>query len=121
MFVRQQELHFSATHVITGLPSWHPCARMHGHNYVARIRLETDDPLGEDGRVGGDALTELEQWIEETLNHTHLNQALPDLNRASVNDIAEWIVEIWKDRLPELVSVHLYETSKTSALVTVER
>lgn len=31
--------HFSASHVLDRLPSWHPCARMHGHNYVVVLEL----------------------------------------------------------------------------------
>lgn len=110
-----------ATHVIPGLPRWHSCARMHGHDYRVQIRLETDGPLGVDGRVGGEALTDFERWVEETLHHKHLNEVLPDPDRAGVVDVAEWIVRTWRDRLPELVSVAVFETDRTHTRVTVDR
>lgn len=94
---------------------------MHGHQYLLRCHLETEGPLREDGRMGGQELTALEQWVEETLVRQHLNEVLPDASRASVEDVAEWIVEVWRGRLPELVSVEVHQDDATSARVTVER
>jgi 6-pyruvoyltetrahydropterin/6-carboxytetrahydropterin synthase len=34
--------HFSASHVIEGLPESHPCGRLHGHNYEVTLVLESD-------------------------------------------------------------------------------
>lgn len=111
MFVREQDLRFAATHVLSGLPRWHPCARMHGHDYSVKVRLETAGPLGETGHVGGQSLTAFEQWVEETLNHTHINELLPDPEHADRKSIAAWILEAWAERLPELESVEVFETT----------
>ena len=53
MFTITKEFHFSASHVLDRLPSWHPCARMHGHNYVVVLELSArPDQLTEAGFAG---------------------------------------------------------------------
>ena len=39
MYRITKEFHFSASHQLKDLPDDHPCARMHGHNYVVVIEL----------------------------------------------------------------------------------
>ncbi|WP_189267921.1 6-pyruvoyl trahydropterin synthase family protein, partial [Streptomyces fuscichromogenes] len=52
MFTITKEFHFSASHVLDQLPSWHPCARMHGHNYIVVLELSAaDDALTPPGFV----------------------------------------------------------------------
>jgi 6-pyruvoyltetrahydropterin/6-carboxytetrahydropterin synthase len=43
MFRITKEFHFSASHQILGLGEDHPCARLHGHNYVVEVELMSDE------------------------------------------------------------------------------
>ncbi len=78
MFTITKEFAFSASHVLDRLPGWHPCARMHGHNYVVVFELSahaeelTDAGFVRDYRD----LDPVKKWIDVTLDHRHLNEAM---------------------------------------------
>lgn len=73
-----KEFHFSASHVLDRLPSWHPCARMHGHNYVVVLELSARrEELTEAGFVRDyRELDAFKKWMDGTLDHRHLNEAM---------------------------------------------
>lgn len=78
MLTITKEFHFSASHVLDRLPPWHPCARMHGHNYIVVLELSarpedlTDVGFVRDFRE----LDAFKRWLDETLDHRHLNEAM---------------------------------------------
>lgn len=111
-----KEFHFSASHVLTRLPSWHQCARMHGHNYVVVLELAArTDQLTDAGFVRDYRdLDAFKKWLDETLDHRHLNDTLGELS-ASAENLALWIFSTWAGQLPELVAVRISETPKTWA------
>ncbi len=111
-----KEFHFSASHVLTGLPGWHQCARMHGHNYVVVLELSArTDQLTDSGFVRDYRdLDGFKKWLDDTLDHRHLNDVLGELP-SSAENLAMWIFGGWTARLPELVAVRVSETVKTWA------
>nr|WP_100448197.1 6-carboxytetrahydropterin synthase [Glycomyces xiaoerkulensis] len=115
MLTITKEFHFSASHVLEGLPSWHPCARMHGHNYVVVLELRASrDRLTPSGFVRDYRdLDEFKQWVDKTLDHRHLNESM-EWNPTSEN-LAIWIYERWIEDFPELTAVRVCETAKTTA------
>jgi 6-pyruvoyltetrahydropterin/6-carboxytetrahydropterin synthase len=78
MLTITKEFHFSASHVLDRLPSWHPCARMHGHNYVVVLELSARrEDLTEAGFVRDyRELDAFKKWMDDTLDHRHLNEAM---------------------------------------------
>jgi 6-pyruvoyltetrahydropterin/6-carboxytetrahydropterin synthase len=42
MYTIAKRFAFSASHVIGGLPTDHPCARLHGHNYEVEVLAAAD-------------------------------------------------------------------------------
>lgn len=73
MYAISKDFTFSASHVLTDLPEGHPCARLHGHNYIVRVELSSTE-LDEHGMVFDyRALAPFGQWIDDTLDHRHLN------------------------------------------------
>ncbi|MFE2179373.1 6-pyruvoyl tetrahydropterin synthase family protein [Streptomyces sp. NPDC059455] len=114
-FCISKEFHFSASHRLDGLDAGHPCARLHGHNYVVTLELVA----GSNGLNGvgfvrdyGD-LAEFSQWLDSELDHRHLNDVV-DINPSAEN-ISRWIFERWSPRYPELHAVRVSETPKTWA------
>nr|WP_211228401.1 6-pyruvoyl tetrahydropterin synthase family protein [Glycomyces tenuis] len=77
MLTITKEFHFSASHVLEGLPSWHPCSRMHGHNYVVVLELSAaPERLVPPGFVRDYRdLDKFKQWVDKTLDHRHLNES----------------------------------------------
>ncbi|RKT07371.1 6-pyruvoyltetrahydropterin/6-carboxytetrahydropterin synthase [Streptomyces sp. 3211.6] len=117
MLTITKEFHFSASHVLDRLPSWHPCARMHGHNYAVVIELSgRREDLTEAGFVRDYRdLDAFKQWMDETFDHRHLNEALGGGISPSAENLAVWIFDQWTERIPELTAVRISETPKTWA------
>lgn len=116
MLTISKEFHFSASHVLTQLPDGHPCARVHGHNYVVVLELAAPrERLDDTGFVRDyrelDAFT---QWLDDTLDHRHLNEILGSL-QPSAENLALWIHDHWRNQLPELAAVRVSETPRTWA------
>ncbi|MEV0480088.1 6-pyruvoyl trahydropterin synthase family protein [Streptomyces sp. NPDC050508] len=123
MLTITKEFHFSASHVLDRLPSWHPCARMHGHNYIVVLELSARrEDLTEAGFVRDyRELDAFKKWMDDTLDHRHLNEAMGGGISPSAENLATWIFDLWIERFPELRAVRVSETLKTWAEYRPER
>lgn len=101
---RVLEVHWSATHVVVGLPTWHPEARIHGHQWVAELHVAGP---GEDLALRDldAAERELVQWAGQTLDHQHLNEVMD--NKTHEEAVAQWLYQQWAPQLEGLVQVRL--------------
>ncbi len=113
MYTITKQFHFSASHIIEGLPDGHPCGRLHGHNYVAEIILAAEylNPIG--FVVDYNALSPFKDIIEKELDHRHLNDILPCPSTAE--HMAKYLYDRAKAIWPEVVAVRISETPKTCA------
>lgn len=116
MLTISKEFGFSASHILDSLPSWHPCARMHGHNYVVILELSArEQDLTPDGFVRDFRdLDDFKKWLDEKVDHRHLNDVMP-VPPTSEN-LAIWLHGAWCERYPELTAVRVSETPKTWAV-----
>lgn len=126
MFRISKRFDFSASHQLSGLPDDHPCSRMHGHNYSIEVEIcRTEGNLDEVGFVFDyRKLDVVKKWIDETLDHRHLNDALR-FNPTSellarwlyheVNDLLGWEQYVHDKRAAHVSAVRVYETPKTCA------
>ena len=114
-FTISKEFAFSAAHSLAGVPVGHPCARLHGHNYVVRVELSTPfvDRVGfvRDYRE----LAPVKAYIDDQLDHRNLNDALDGLNPTAEN-LARHLFDLFKPAIPELSAVAVSETPKTWAV-----
>ena len=116
MYVIRKEFAFSASHQLKGLPEDHPCSRVHGHNYVITVELQSDK-INEVGFVQDyRALDPIKKWIDDHFDHRHLNDVMP-LN-PSAERIAKFLFELFTDDFPTLWAVEVSETPKTTARYT---
>lgn len=114
MFQISKSFSFSASHQLKYLPDSHPCARMHGHNYEVVIVLASKT-LNSDGFVRDyRELSALKDYIDETLDHRHLNDVLGD-NQVTAEQLAKHLFEWAYARFPETVCIRVSETPKTWA------
>ena len=78
MFRISKEFQFSASHQLKQMPADHQCARLHGHNYVVVVELSSPT-LDQYGFVRDyTELKPLKDYIDDTLDHRHLNEVLGD-------------------------------------------
>jgi 6-pyruvoyltetrahydropterin/6-carboxytetrahydropterin synthase len=113
MFTIKKEFHFSASHQLEILPDDHQCARLHGHNYIVEVVLRSEE-LNEYGFVVdyGD-LKPLKRYIDNTLDHRHLNDIF-DFHTSAEN-IARHLYYWCKARWSQTYMVRVSETPKTWA------
>lgn len=113
MFTISKVFECCSSHVLTGLAKEHPCSRLHGHNYSIKVILESET-LNEVGFiVDYRALDYIKKWVDETMDHKHLNDVF-DFNPTAEN-MANHIYQIFKLSLPQLKAVEVSETPKTNA------
>ncbi|MDZ7709983.1 MAG: 6-carboxytetrahydropterin synthase QueD [Roseovarius sp.] len=114
MYRITKEFHFSASHQLFGLREGHPCARMHGHNYIVVVELAAEE-LGETGFVRDyHDLAELKRYIDDELDHRHLNDVLGD-DCVTAERMARHVFDWCAARWPEVSAVRVSETPKTWA------
>lgn len=110
-----KEFHFSASHQLDYLPEGHQCKRLHGHNYIVKVTLGSDE-LNNDGFVTDFGLLKpIKVFIDENLDHRHLNDVF-DFKTTSEN-IAKFFYDKIKNDLnmDNVVEVAVSETPKTWA------
>jgi 6-pyruvoyltetrahydropterin/6-carboxytetrahydropterin synthase len=114
MYTISKEYHFSASHILPGLPADHPCSRMHGHNYIVEVEL-CAKKLNKHGFVRDyRELDELKQYIDSTVDHRHLNDIFGD-NGTSAESIAKFFYDWCKSRWSEVTAVRVRETPRSCA------
>ncbi|MFV0470114.1 MAG: 6-carboxytetrahydropterin synthase QueD [Dysgonomonas sp.] len=118
MYKISKQFSFSASHILEGLPPDHPCTRLHGHNYIVTVHLKAKE-LNEIGFVQDyRSLQIVKDYIDENLDHRHLNDILPF--NPTAERIAKYIFDLFKGQIPELYAVEVSETPKTSAIYVSE-
>lgn len=113
MYTITKDFHFSASHRLAHLPDDHPCARLHGHNFVVRLHLASP-VLDEVGFVVDyRALTGFSDWLDDTFDHRHLND-LVDFNPTAEN-MTRYLYDTAKEMGLPVSAVSWSETPKTWA------
>ena len=114
MFTISKEYHFSASHILYGLAQDHPCSRLHGHNYIIEVELQSET-LDNTGFVRDyRELDALKKYIDNEIDHRHLNDVLGE-NNTTAEQIAKHFYDWCKSRWPEVSAVRVKETPKTNA------
>lgn len=100
---------FEAAHLLPHLPEAHKCRRLHGHSFKAEIKVagECDPKLG--WLMDYAEMTSAFKPLWEQLDHRYLNE-IPGLENPTSENIAIWIWERLKPRLPLLTEVLVAET-----------
>lgn len=105
----RKSFQFEAAHLLPHLPESHKCRRLHGHSFKAEIAVagECDPKLG--WLVDYADLSEAFAPLREALDHRYLNE-IPGLENPTSENIAVWIWQRLRPKLPLLVEVVVAET-----------
>jgi len=100
---------FEAAHLLPNLPASHKCRRLHGHSFRVEIAVAgaCDPKLGWLMDYGD--LSEAFKPLWEQLDHRYLNE-IAGLENPTSEQIAQWIWERLKPKLPLLAEVIVAET-----------
>jgi 6-pyruvoyltetrahydropterin/6-carboxytetrahydropterin synthase len=104
-----REYRFEAAHFLPKVPAGHKCARLHGHSFEVEIHLS--GPI--DPALGwvcdfSDVSTAFAPLFEQ-LDHHYLND-VPGLDNPTSENLAAWIWNALRPRLPLLARVLVHET-----------
>ena len=110
-----KEFSIEAAHRLPNVPEGHKCARLHGHSF--QVAIHVDGPVGE--QTGwimdfGDIKVAFAP-IYEQLDHHYLNDVMGLENPTSEN-LAIWIWDNLKSRLPLLSAIEIKETCTSGCI-----
>ena len=112
-----KEYSFSAAHQLTKVPDGHPCARLHGHNYLVEVEVR-GEVSERNGFCNGLDFADLDRDVKpviEKLYHRFLNDVLEN---PTAERIAQFILdEVYARSTRYLYSVKVWETPKCWAMV----
>ena len=113
MYTIKKMFSFSASHTLNGLEPGHQCGRVHGHNYIVTVELKSYNLDDASFVLDYGKLKPIADFIEDTLEHRHLNDIVP--GQPSAENIAKWLFYKFKPQFPLLFAIEVKETDKTSA------
>lgn len=110
-----KEFTFEAAHRLPNVPEDHKCHRLHGHSF--RVKLHVSGPMDEDlGWVIDFAeIKSAFKPIYERLDHHFLNE-IEGLENPTSENLAIWIWEMLKPKLPLLSKVETSETCNSGCV-----
>ena len=113
MYAITKEFTFAAAHRLDQLPMLHKCSNLHGHNYTVIVELRRD-LLDENGFIVdyGD-LKGIGEWLDKNWDHKFLNDKMGCPPTAE--NMARILYHTFKPDFPDLYSVTVKETDKTTA------
>lgn len=115
MYTISKRFTFSASHQLTHLEPEHPCGRLHGHNYIVEVVIGCAclDQRGF-AQVDYRELDGFKRWLDEYLDHQHLNDVLPF--HPTAENLARHLFGVVKEFVPHFVqAVRVSETPSTWA------
>lgn len=113
-----KEFRFEAAHRLTKVPEGHQCARLHGHSYVVRMHCAGRLDPGRDWVIDYADIAAAARPVIDELDHRNLNDILP--GETTAENLAWWLLERLRPKLPPLEAVEVFETPGTCVRVEVE-
>lgn len=119
MYTIAKRFEFSAAHQLKFLADTqpgHPCARLHGHNYVVEVELQAQHLVGAFVQDYGE-LAPFKQYVDNVFDHQFLNEVLdsPNGEQTTAERLARWFFEQCEQLFPLVSAVRVSETPKTWA------
>lgn len=105
---------FDSAHWLPTFPEGHKCRRLHGHTFHVDLLVhgevdETQGYLIDFGEIKAHLAP-----IKDELDHRLLNE-IPGLENPTAENLARWIYDRVKAKLPQLTTVRVRETCSSSA------
>jgi 6-pyruvoyltetrahydropterin/6-carboxytetrahydropterin synthase len=110
-----KEVRFEAAHFLPNLPEDHKCRRMHGHSF--KIRISINGPIEKHSGWVMD-FADIKKVFDPILNqldHSCLND-IDGLENPSSENLAVWIWNNLKPKLPLLSGIEVKETCSTGCI-----
>lgn len=113
---------FEASHVLPNHAG--KCSRPHGHSYVLVVEaagpVRPADGSSSEGMVLDFSELDLawKSTVEPLVDHRYLNEQMPnDLLPTTAENIARWLLELFRKRVDQVTAVTVWETATSWARV----
>jgi 6-pyruvoyltetrahydropterin/6-carboxytetrahydropterin synthase len=100
---------FEAAHLLPHLPAAHKCRRLHGHSFKVELAVEGDCDPNLGWVIDYVEISRAFKPILDKLDHFYLNE-IPGLENPTSENIAIWIWQRLKPKLPLLSEIVVAET-----------
>lgn len=100
---------FEAAHSLPTFPKGHKCRRLHGHSFKFEVVVEGDVPVERGYLIDYGEIKRVCDPVCAALDHRHLNE-IPGLENPTAENLARWIWDRLRSKLPPLREVVVYET-----------
>lgn len=110
-----KEFRFEAAHRLPNVPVGHKCSRLHGHSFLVKVYV-TGAPGADSGWIVdfGEISCAIKPILDQ-LDHHYLNEIEGLANPTSEN-LARWIWQRLRPRLPQLSAIAVQETSSSGCI-----
>ena len=98
-----------AAHRLPNVPAGHKCARLHGHSFGIELHVSGDVDARSGWVMDFADLKSAFEPIFAKLDHTYLNE-ITGLENPTSENLARWIWNEMKPRLPLLSKIIVHET-----------
>lgn len=114
MYIITKDFHFSAGHVIDGLPEDHKCGNPHGHNYIVRLFLRSEELDSVGFVVDFGELSRFGEWLDHFYDHQWLNDIVG--NNPTTAEFLAYLFHLHSKSIwPQVFKVGVQETPKAWA------
>ena len=103
------EFRFEAAHLLPKVPEGHKCRRLHGHSFKIEIAIAGPVDPATGWFIDYGEIYAVWQPLHDRLDHNYLND-IPGLDNPTSENLAKWIWDQMKPKLPPLVQVTVFET-----------
>jgi 6-pyruvoyltetrahydropterin/6-carboxytetrahydropterin synthase len=110
-----KEFTFEAAHLLPRLPKGHKCRRLHGHSFRVEVHVEGECDAKLGWLIDYAEIARAFAPIENKLDHYYLNE-VPGLENPTSENLARWIWQRLKPKLPVLSAVVVHETCNARAV-----
>ena len=100
---------FEAAHKLPNVPADHKCARLHGHSFRVEIVVAGECDLRLGWLMDYADISDVFKPLLDRLDHYYLNE-IPGLENATSENLAKWIWDRLKPKLPLLTEIVVAET-----------
>jgi len=126
MYTITKQFHFSAAHQLNRVPAGHPCGRLHGHNYIVEVVLQSDRLTDQQWVRDFGELDRVKDFLKNEWDHRNLNDWFERFSgwedkgktETTAEVLAFVLFDTFQSEYPELLAVRVSETPKTWAEYT---